>query len=60
MTCPNTCDVLAAQKREEEEKLRKLKEEGVAKRKELVEAAANLKKELEVVIYSLALSYCSL
>lgn len=48
VTCPNTCSELAAKMREEQERIRKLKEEGFAKRKELIEAATNLKKDLQV------------
>lgn len=39
---------MAAKMREEEEKIKRLKEEGYAKRKMLIDAAALLKKGLQV------------
>lgn len=48
VTCVNTCQEQAAKMREEEEKLKRIKEEGVAKKKELIDAAEQLKQSLQV------------
>lgn len=52
MSCVNGCIELAAKMREEEEKLKKIKEEGFTKRKELVELSNQLKKSLQVGLWS--------
>jgi protein kinase C substrate 80K-H len=49
VSCANTCNELAAKMKEEQEKLKKLKEEGFVKRKELIEASNELKKALQVL-----------
>lgn len=47
---------MAARMREEEEKMKKLKEEGFTKRKQLVEAANELKKSLQVYLFNTLLN----
>lgn len=51
MKCENKCDALAAKMREEEEKLRLLREQGHAKRKELIEQGNELKKAIQVTLF---------
>jgi protein kinase C substrate 80K-H len=44
--CENTCGIMAAKMREEEERLKHLRETGYAKRKEFIEQANQLKQSI--------------
>ena len=48
MQCENKCIALAAKMREEEEKLRVLREQGFNKRKELIQLGDDFKKSVQV------------
>ncbi len=53
--CENTCDVLAAKKRENEEKYKQLSEQGLTKRKQMIEEGSLLRKQIEDSIEELRL-----
>lgn len=51
--CENTCNALAMQMKEEEEKIKILTEQGLTKKKELIEQGNQLKKSIEEAIEAL-------
>ncbi len=53
MECENTCDVLAAKKREVEEKYKLLTQEGLNKKKQMIEEGSLLRKQIQESIEDL-------
>lgn len=53
LVCPNTCNVLATKMRAEEERLKLLTDQGVTKKKELIEQGNLLKQSIQDSINSL-------